>query len=332
MTVMPFTPAWWLPGAHAQTLGARLMRSPRGVQLRRERLELADGDFIDLDWATHRASHDVGDSTPVVVVLHGLEGSARSKYALEAYRQLLLRGVQPVGFNFRSCSGELNRKPRLYHSGETGDLELVLRHLRQHRQAPLGAIGFSLGGNVLLKYLGEHASDATKPVPDAAVAISVPFDLAAGADHIERGMSKVYRWYLLRKLKRKVAGKRHLLNGRLDIERALRSRSFRAFDDAGTAPLHGFPDAADYYARSSSNQFLAAIRVPTLLIQAEDDPFLPAACIPRSSAESNPAITTRFVRRGGHVGFVAGSPWDPQYWAEASAAEFVTAQLHRSKR
>ena len=315
-----FRPAWWLPGPHAQTLGARLLRSRApGPALTRERVELPDGDFLDLD-AT------VGDSkTPLVLVLHGLEGSARSGYAREAYRALLARGVACVGLSFRSCSGELNRTPRLYHSGETGDLRFILDLLRRRFLGrPLGALGFSLGGNILLKYLGEEA--AATPLA-AAAAISIPFDLAAGARRLEQGISRGYRRYLVGKLKRKTLAKAALLDGRVDLGRVRRSHTFEEFDGAATAPLHGFSSAQDYYARSSSNQYLAAIRIPTLLIQSQDDPFLPAGAIPRAAVAGNQFLSAAFTRHGGHVGFVSGPPWTPVFWAEGRAAEFLAGYI-----
>ncbi len=216
MQPQPFVPAWWLPGPHFQTLGARFLRSRRGIEFDRERLELPDGDFVDLDWAITdgKTGRREDGKTPIVVVLHGLEGSARSKYAIEMYRQLLARDLTPVGLNFRSCSGELNRLPRMYHSGETTDLAFVLRTLRaRHAARRFGAIGFSLGGNVLLKYLGQYADSTEHAFPDVAAAVSVPFDLSAGADYIERGLSKVYLAFLLRKLKRKIRGKEERLSG-----------------------------------------------------------------------------------------------------------------------
>ena len=314
-----FRQAWWLPGAHAQTLGARLLRSRAGVHgLRRERVELPDGDFLDLDG-------DDGDpGAPLVLVLHGLEGSTRSNYAMELYRQLAAAGLQAVGLNFRSCGGELNRLPRLYHSGETGDLAFVLRLIRQRFPGrPLAAAGFSLGGNVLLKYLGESGDTGI----GAAVAISVPFDLAAGAQRLERGFSRVYRRYLVGKLKRKTRAKAALVRGRVSLRDVRRARSFAEFDDAATAPLHGFANAQDYYARSSSAGYLAGVRVPTLLIHSTDDPFLPASAIPRAAVAANPALTAEFTARGGHVGFVAGPPWAPVFWAERRAAGFLADRL-----
>jgi len=324
-----FVPAWWLPGPHLQTVGARWTRSRRGVRLRRERLTTPDGDFLDLDWADPPAAPH-GPPTALVLVLHGLEGSARSGYALETYRRLGALGMPAVGLNFRSCSGELNRGRRLYHSGETGDAGFVLEVIRaRFPEARLGAVGFSLGGNVLLKYLGE-AGPAARGIR-AAAAVSVPFDLAAGARCMERGLARLYVLRLLRSLKRKTRARAADLGALMDVPRALRARTFREFDDAATAPLHGFRDADDYYARSSSAPWLERVRVPTLLVQAEDDPFLPPTAIPRAAAAANPRIDLRLVARGGHVGFVSGPPWRRRYWAESRVAAFLASHLRADR-
>ena len=316
----------WLHGAHAQTVGARLLRRRGGAASERERLTTPDGDFLDLDWSViHEAVPAAG---PLVLVLHGLEGSATSKYALETYRQLAVRGVAAVGLNFRSCSGELNRGPRLYHSGETEDLRFVLGQLAQRNSGrPLGAIGFSLGGNVLLKFLGEEALAGRQTALVAAAAVSVPYDLAAGARYTETGLARAYVWRLLWSLRRKVRARARDLGDRMDVRAALAARTFRAFDDAATAPLHGFRDASDYYARSSSGQFLAHISVPTCVIQAQDDPFLPAEAIPMATIRENPVLEAAISETGGHVGFVTGTPWGPRFWAEARAATFVATRL-----
>ena len=292
-------------------------------------MELPDGDFLDLDWAS--VPETDGAPAPLVVLLHGLEGSARSKYALQAYRALGRRGVATVGLNFRGCSGEPNRLSRMYHSGETGDLRFVLRLLRERfPQRPLGALGFSVGGNVLLKYLGEVGGgngSAPAVAPEAAATVSVPFDLSLGADWIERGFSRVYRCYLVRKLHRKVRLKADRLRSLIDVDRVLAARTFREFDDLATAPVHGFAGAEDYYRRSSSARFVARIRIPTLVIQSLDDPFLPARAVPREALESNGSIELRLCCRGGHVGFVAGSPWRPLFWAEETAAAYLAQRL-----
>jgi predicted alpha/beta-fold hydrolase len=325
MTAAAFRPAWWVQGPHSQTLAARLLRSFLRVELRRERLELGDGDFLDLDWVAAPAGRDT-ENRPLVLVLHGLEGSANSGYARQMYRELSTQGLQAVGLNFRGCSGEPNRLPRAYHSGETGDLGYVLGVLRErYPRRAIGAVGFSLGGNVLLKYLGED-----NKALDAAVAISVPFDLSAGADHVELGFSKTYRAFLVRKLKRKVRAKTRIMDSVIDVARALSARTFREFDDAVIVPIHGFHDAEDYYQQSSSAQFLEWITTPTLLIHSLDDPFLPTAAVPSGITGRNPNIETAFTRHGGHVGFVSGQPWSPLFWGEQRAALFLAENLARS--
>jgi uncharacterized protein len=298
-----------------------------GVQFQRERMALPDGDFLDLDWASHVVGCEIGPHSPLVLVVHGLEGSAQSGYSKELYRALAKRNVAAVGMNFRSCSGEMNRLPRLYHSGETGDLSFVLGKLQERfPERTLGAVGVSLGGNVLLKYLGENGESA-RNIVNAAAVISVPFDLSAGADFMEQGFARVYRRSLVGRLKKKVRAKAALLGELVDVERTLKSRTFREFDDASTAPLHGFRGAEDYYKRSSSAGFIDKIRVDTMLIHSLDDPFLPADSVPQEAASGNPHIECRFMARGGHVGFVEGPPWAPTFWAEQTAATFIAERL-----
>ena len=323
-----FHPARWLPGPHLQTLGARFLRPSQFAPLDRERVELPDGDFVDLDF-TFAPEQAVASPRPVVLLLHGLEGSARSKYALVTYRALRDLGVSAVGLNFRSCSGELNRLPRMYHSGDTGDLRFVLELLRErYSDQPLGAVGFSLGGNVLLKLLGEMGADASRYV-NAAAAVSVPYDLSAGADYLERWGAWIYTSFLLRKLRRKVDAKRAFMQPVVDVERAVTATTFRDFDDAATAPLHAFDGAEDYYRRSSSRSYVGRIRVPTLLVQSADDPFQPGHRFPIEAARANPVITTAFTDHGGHVGFVGrGPPWRPFFWAENEVARFLGVMLN----
>jgi uncharacterized protein len=319
----PFRPARWLPGPHAQTVAGRLLRRSAPMVFRRERLELPDGDYVDLDHApgpTHPAA--------MVLLMHGLEGSARRGYAMNVYRHLARYGIGAVGLNFRSCSGEPNRLARSYHSGDTADIGHVLRLLaHRHGDIPRGAIGFSLGGNALLKLLGETADDATSLI-QAAAAVSVPYDLGASADALDR--TRIGRFYTARFLKTllaKTESKAALLDGGCDLNRVRAARSFRAFDDAATAPLHGFTDADDYYARCSSRHYLPAIRVPTLLLHSIDDPFLPPDCLPLREMEANPWIDAVITSRGGHVGFIEGTPWAPTFWAEEQAARFLAERL-----
>jgi uncharacterized protein len=324
-TLRPFRPAWWLPGAHAQTVAGRYARRFRDVHYRRERLETPDGDFLDLDHA-RVDGHPVPDDAPVALVAHGLEGSSGSSYVLETCRAFAAAGIAAVAINFRSCSGEPNRTARFYNAGDTADLALAIDHLaRTHAGRTRVAIGFSLGGNVLLKYLGERAERA--PVR-AAVAVSVPFDLGAGADKLERTfMGRLYTGVFIRSLRRKYRLKRHLVEEVCDTPRVLAARSFRDFDDAATAPLHGFRDVEDYYTSSSSARFLAHVRVPTLLIQAEDDPFVAEERIPHEVIRGNPYLHAGMIPRGGHVGFIGGpGPWAPDFWAEREAARFLARQ------
>ncbi|MGH7474894.1 MAG: hydrolase [Longimicrobiales bacterium] len=317
----------WLRSAHAQTLGGKLFRPTPPVPLQRERWETPDGDFLDLDFVDPPAP-DKEPERRLAIVLHGLEGSATRSYALLSYAALRRVGVRAVGLNFRGCSGEPNRLARFYHSGDTADLRWVVDRLRsRYPRAAVGAIGFSLGGNVLLKLLGE-LGDAGPSTIGAAVAISVPFDLAAGSAQLERGpMARLYTYYFIRMLRAKVRAKQALLNGACDIDRVLTARTLREFDHNATAPLHGFRDADDYYARASSHDHIARIRVPTLIIHSLDDPFLPSDRIPRDAAAANPWVTTAITDHGGHVGFITGPPWAPRFWAEDEAARFLSAQL-----
>ena len=322
-----FVAPLWIRGSHAQTIGGRLLRTTGGVSFRPERLNTPDGDFLDLEYATVEGM-SVPDRAPLVLKLHGLEGSAHSGYSVELARALAAKGIGSVGLNFRSCGGEMNRTARFYHSGETDDLALVLDHLLQSTPAErLGVLGFSLGGNVLLKYLGEQGPVAAQKLR-AAVAISVPYDLAACADRMTTGSARVYSAFFLRSLRAKVRAKQAQLAGLCDVNRVLRARKVRDFDEALTAPLHGFAGAADYYGRSSAGQFLGAITIPTLLIHSMDDPIAIAESIPEELIAANPNLETAFTRTGGHVGFVGGpGPWAPTFWAERRGAEFLAAAL-----
>lgn len=323
----PFRPAWWLPGPHAQTVAGRYLRPRGGVRYRRERVELPDGDFLDLDFATveGRPVPDAAE-TPAVLVVHGLEGSAQSAYVLETCRALAGHGIRAVAMNFRSCGGEPNRLARLYHAGDTGDVAFALDLLAERFPgAPLGAVGFSLGGNQLLKHLGERGREAGVR---AAVGVSVPFDLDAGASKLEASaMGRLYASVFVRSLRGKFLAKRDLIGDTCDEARVLRARSLREFDEAATAPLHGFRDAAHYYAVSSSGPFLPRIRVPTLLVHAADDPFVPAEAMPHAAVRENPCLAAAFTEQGGHVGFIGGPPRARTFWAEAEAARFLAGYL-----
>ena len=317
-----YRPPWWLRNAHAQTLAGIFLR-PRGwCPLERHRLETPDGDFLDLDLTPEPAP-----GAPLALVLHGLEGFIRRPYASGVLSRLFDRGVQGVGMNFRGCGGEPNRTPRFYHAGDTGDLAFVTEYLaRRFPGRPIGAIGFSLGGNVILKYLGERGPHS--PI-SAAATICVPFDLAKSCDQLGGGfMGGFYTSYFLRSLRNKVRAKQAMLKGIIDTERALHARTLREFDEALTAPLHGFADAADYYARSDARAFLGRIRVPVLVIQGRDDPFLGPGALPEAEMQANPHLVAAFAPGGGHVGFVAGKvPWRASAWADPEAVRFLVHHL-----
>lgn len=341
----PFRPAWWLPGPHGQTLVGRLLRAGTTPRYRRERWETPDGDFLDLDVWERRAAatapasagasrgdrdREPAGGRPLVLILHGLEGCSTSGYVLETCRRLAERGLRPVALNFRSRSGEPNRARRFYHSGETGDLAWVLDRLaRREPGTPIGVVGYSLGGNVLLKYLGERGGEARGRVR-AAVAVSVPYRLSESADALEAGLGPLYARFFLRSLRRSVRAKSARHGHEYDLPARSRARTLRAFDDAFTAPVHGFDGAEDYYRRSSSARYLPRVRVPTLLLQARDDPFLPADALPEEEMRANPWLAPHLTDRGGHLGFVAGAtPWGARFWAEEEAARFMDDTLAR---
>jgi predicted alpha/beta-fold hydrolase len=288
---------WWLPGGHLQTIFAALAPAPR-VAFRRERWDTPDGDFIDLDWAEPRQS---ADRTPLLALFHGLEGSSASPYARAIAAQALAAGWRCVVPHFRGCSGELNRLPRAYHSGDSAELDWILRRLEADYAA-----GVSLGGNALLKLLGEKGAGIGVR---KAVAISAPLDLAAAGRKLDRGLSReLYTRMFLKTLKKKTFEKMQRLQISVDRARVMNARTFWQFDDAVTAPLHGFLGADDYWARSSSAPWLARIRIPTLVVNARNDPFMPASVLD-SLGELPPNVVLEFPRGGGHAGFPGSRRW-----------------------
>lgn len=316
MTSTPFKPAWWLPGGHVQTLWPALLRRAVSPVTRRERVELPDGDFIDVDWT--------GESGPIVIVLHGLGGSMDSHYARGILRAVATRGWRGALMHFRGCSGEPNRLLRGYHAGDTGDLASFVALLRQREpHIPLAAVGYSLGGNVLLKWLGEQGESS--PL-SAAVAVSVPFDLGAATARMQQGFSRIYDRRLLRCLQDALARKRAVMALPWDATTIAAIGTLRAFDECVTAPLHGFRDAEDYYDRASCRPYLPRIHTPTLIVHAADDPFMPPSVVPPPHVLS---ATTRLELSpsGGHVGFVSGAPWTPRYWLETRIPDYLAATM-----
>jgi len=322
-TPAPFLQPWWLPGPHAQTLAGKVLRAKQNLGMTAERIDTPDGDFLDLAWMP-----ETDPAAPVVLVLHGLEGHTRRGYVIQMCVALAHRGMRPVALNFRGCSGEMNRTPRSYHSGETEDVALVVELLRgRFPERPVFAVGFSLGGNILLKFLGEQSDQGSHPI-HAAVAISVPYDLSAGATALEQGlMARFYTRYFVKSLMRKVHAKGTLLDNLLDLKALSEKMTIRAFDDVVTGPLHGFAGAEDYYRQCSSKEFVSSIQTPTLLLHSLNDPFLPSSAIPRERIANNHDLTLIISRSGGHVGFVEGAvPWKASFWAEREAAGFLRHQ------
>ncbi len=287
---------WWLPGGHLQTIFAALVPAPR-IAYRRERWDTPDGDFIDLDWA----GRDANPGGPLIALFHGLEGSSASPYARAIAARALAMGWRCVVPHFRGCSGELNRLPRAYHSGDSAEIGWILQRLGARH-----AVGISLGGNALLKLLGEQGAEAKLA---RAVAISAPLDLAAAGGALDRGLSRaIYTRMFLNTLKKKTFEKIRKNMISVDALRVKNARTFWEFDDSVTAPLHGFLGADDYWARSSSGPWLSRIRVPTLVLNARNDPFLPQAALDALS-DIPPNVVLEFPRNGGHAGFPGRGGW-----------------------
>lgn len=296
-----YTAPPWLPGGHLQTLYPVLfLRGPRPTY-RRERWELDDGDFLDADWADGPAD------APLLVLFHGLEGSSASPYARCLMRAVQQSGWRGVAVNFRGCSGEENRLPRAYFAGDSVEIGNVLARLRARFPAtPIFAAGISLGGNALLKWLGE-AGDGAREFVDGAAAVSAPLDMNAAGRALDSGFNRrVYTAHFLATLKRKSLAKAARFPGLLDAKAIRKAATFREFDTLVTAKLHGFRDAEDYWTRASSRPFLKHIAIPALVLNAKNDPFLPAHALPKTH-EVSASVTLQQPASGGHVGFPGGA-------------------------
>jgi len=311
-----------MANGHLQTILPSLLRRVNGVRYRRERIATPDDDFIDLDWSRHGSRH-------LALLCHGLEGSSRASYMRGMTRALNQAGWDAVAYNYRGCSGTINRRLRAYHSGATDDLAVVHRHIAATQTYhSIGFIGFSLGGNLVLKYLGENAP-SLDPEKHWAAAVSVPCDLQASARQLDRAVNQVYNWRFLRTLTAKARWKARRYPGCIDTSRLTSVRSLKDFDDVYTAPVHGFHDAEDYWRRCSALGFLNNIRIPTLLINALNDPFLAPTCFPYAAARRNDSLFLETPVSGGHVGFLPSNPRQP-FWHEARVAQFAGA--HRAGR
>lgn len=302
----------WLLGGHAQTVHPVLFRKVPVTETKPERLELDDGDFLDLEW--------LGQSNHKLAILcHGLEGSSRANYMRGMATALHQRGWDILKWNFRGCSGEPNRLAACYHSGKTDDLETVIRHaLATRKLEKIDLVGFSMGGNLVLKYLGERGAQL-HPKIHRAVAFSTPCDLACCSAELSKWQNKIYMERFLKTLRAKVKTKHTTFPQHFDLDGLAAVRDFHAFDNRFTAPLHGFKSAADYWTHSSCKPFLKSIRTPSLLVNAANDPFLGADCYPFEQAEQNPHFFLEVPTQGGHVGFGPGT----EYWSEKRAAEFL---------
>ncbi len=301
-----FKPAWWLKNTHLQTLWSSFFKHLPEIQTRKLRIELPDGDFVDL--AITDLKHK-----PIVLIMHGLEGSLNSHYAKPLMQHLDQAGYGAVFMHFRGCSDELNRLDRSYHSGDTADLESVIDAIKeQFKQDIFAVLGFSLGGNVLLKWLGENGKNART---QTAVAVSVPFRLADAGDRLEKSFSRVYQKHLLTSCQQKYQDKFKHKPSPLNVN-AKELNTFFTFDDQITAPLHGFSGADEYYNKCSSRQFLKSIQKPTLVLHAKDDPFMWEDTVPDES-ELSEHVHLELSENGGHVGFINGkSPFHAKYWID----------------
>ena len=299
----PFRGPRWLPGGHAQTIYPQFLEKAK-VAYRRERVATHDGDFWDFDWLA--SDGEAAPDAPLIVLFHGLEGGSQSPYALELMRLCAARGWRGVVPHFRGCGGEPNLLPRAYHSGDHEEVGAMLAQLRPRLPArvPIYAVGVSLGGSALVNWLGRTASDGGR-VLRAAAAVSVPLDLMAAGISIDQGLNRIYARHFLATLKPKALAMAKRFPGRLDAARIARVKTMWAFDEVVTAPLHGFAGADDYWTRASSKPWLSKIDVPTLVLNARNDPFVPERSLP-TSAEVAPAVTLEQPAQGGHCGFMTG--------------------------
>lgn len=318
-----YHPPLWLPGGHSQTIYTALLSPRPWLVYQRERWDTPDGDFIDVDWL------DVAGNSPLVVIFHGLEGSSRSHYALALMNTLQGMGWRGVAPNFRGCGGEPNRLPRAYFAGDSAEIDWILRRLRtRYPDRLLFAAGFSLGGNALLKWLGEQGTNACAVV-DAAVAVSAPMDLHAAGNALDRdGFNLIYRTHFLRTLKKKALKKLEQFPELFDRDTLGKVTTLRAFDNLVTAPLHGFRDTDDYWTKASSKPSLIDIGNPTLIINARNDPFLPHHALP-NLADVSASVALDFPAQGGHVGFIEGPFPGKHAWLPERVTSFFVKFARR---
>lgn len=321
-----FKPAWWLRNRHLQTLYPVFIRKKIQLNLLREEFTLTDGDIIFLDWTVNKL-----ENKPVIVFLHGLEGSTDSPYIRGIMKESVNQGFRSVCLHFRGCATNTNNIISLsksYHAGETEDLSCFIHYLLQNikQNTQIFMVGYSLGANVLLKWLGENPN---QPRISAAVAVSTPFDLSQSTEKLKRGFSRVYNWWLLKSLRQSMLNKFLNKSEFLNYSELNKIKSIEEFDNKITAPMHGFSSAKDYYAKSSSKKYLRQIKIPTLIISAKDDPFLPQEAIPNLSEVSS-CVDLQISPHGGHVGFIEGKiPFYASYYLEWRILQYLSEFLSK---
>ncbi len=301
---------------HLETIYPALLRKVKDVRYERERIITPDHDFLDLDWLTQ-------DSKKLVIISHGLEGSSDRAYIKGMAKLFFCNGFDTLAWNYRGCSGEMNKNLRFYHSGATDDLESVFRHAESLGYSEINLVGFSLGGNLTLKYAGEQGNAISSKI-NKVVTFSVPLNLRSSCEKISSPSNWVYSQRFLKSLKKKVADKSKLITG-LDVRKLDEVKTLLQFDDTYTAPLHGFKDAIDYYTQCSSIRFVSSIQRPTLIVNALNDPFLSEDCYP-TEFDNHPYLTFEYPKRGGHVGFALFNK-NGLYWSELRALDFIQSTL-----
>ena len=338
----PYKAPFWLPGGHLQTIIASLFSKGAEVSYRRERWELNDGDFVDVDWADaetdhnqqpsldqHSASSQAGKANnaahtkPVIVIFHGLEGNSQSQYAKSLISAALAKGWQGAVIHFRGCSGEPNRLPRTYYAGDSVEINTMLARVRAaYPHSPIYAVGYSLGGNALLKWLGELSAQSMLNI-SKAVAVSAPIELKASADALDSGLNRIlYTPLFVDSMRPKALAMSRRFPGLLDDKRISKAKTIHDMDDAVTSVLYGAMDANDYYQQNASKPYLKNITLPTLIINAKNDPFMPAAYLP-TAADVSASVTLGYEEEGGHVGFYTAGVSNQNGWLPTRIIEFL---------
>jgi predicted alpha/beta-fold hydrolase len=322
-----FNPAWWMRNRHVQTIIPRFFRPFHNTRYQLALLDTPDGDFLELAWSLPK-----NDLAPLAIVLHGLEGNINSFYAKGMMKALKKQGYQVVLMHFRNCSTQANKLPRAYHSGETGDLDFFVKQLKQEfPNRPMVAVGFSLGGNVLAKYVGEQSANC---LLDGAAIVSAPYDLSPSCQVIRKSLGKIYQKYLLDRMKKSMRRKLPQIKQQIDLtpEQLMKIDDLWQFDNKLTAPLHGFDGAEDYYQQASAMPYLKHIATPTLVVHAKDDPMLSIKAVP-SRQDVSEHVTLRISEKGGHVGFISGNnPFKPIFWLEKIVPEYFNQVVKKEQQ